>query len=65
MIVVKEEEPAGVIRSITFRAEDENPEALKAAVKIWIQNNYPQMDWEEFVNRLMLLDNGRIRISMI
>lgn len=66
MKVYKEEEPAGTVIGITFRADGGESQAdLKAGVKAWIKANYPSMGWEEFADRLVVLEAGRITISMV
>lgn len=63
MRVVKEENESGGLNTLTFRPESENPEEFKAAVKTWIQANYPNMTWEEFFMRLAV-EVGRITLKM-
>lgn len=65
MKVYREETPDGILQSLTFRIDEgETPSDFKNAVKSWIVGNFPAMNWEEFVNRLVVFESGRITISM-
>lgn len=64
MKIYKEETPDGTLQTITFRADDgQTIEGFKNEVKAWLVVNQP-MGWEEFFNRLVMLEATRITISM-
>ena len=66
MKVYKEENGTGTLQQLIFRADEgQTPDEFKNDVKAWIATNYPTITWAEFVDRLVVLEAGRITISMV
>lgn len=64
MKVYKEETTAGVLQTITFRADEgQTVETFKNEVKTWMAAYHP-MSWQEFFERLVVLEANRITISV-
>jgi len=65
MKVYKEENGTGTLQQLIFRADEgQTPDEFKNDVKSWIAANYPSMTWAKFVDRLVVLEAGRIILNM-
>lgn len=65
MKVYKQETEQGQLQELIFRHEGgESLDDFKQAVKVWLAENQPSIDWEEFFNRLIVLENSRIVLNM-
>jgi hypothetical protein len=64
MIVQRAENSSGSPVSITFVAQDESLDQLRAKMQDWLRENYPQLNWQQFLERLQRWDGSSITLNM-
>lgn len=63
MIVLREENEAGVLQRVIFRAEPaEDFATFKAAIKVWETANGIVANWEEFFDECEGIDIDRVTL---